>query len=225
MLTLRINFHKANIADASKFLDLINKMPQIDGNSMIDSIQAAILHKTDADNSLFDLYLDTDEYQDNPQLIDVFVKWNQNHTAKINYEFINADIGCAYNMPVEAVECGLRIAADGNVFPCQSFTDSKYSFGNIKESKLNEVLESDKFRQFVELVHNRRNNLEQCKECGFSLICAGGCPAQAIVEHGYINSVSDRCVVRKKYLKESILKIEKIKELDNVKRNGSLAID
>lgn len=206
-IALRINLYKGNITKLERILDLIQGSFYINNNCILDSIHAAILHRTSDNNSQFDEYLDDDEYLRYPTAINLMSTWNETHSEKINYDFINADIGCTYNASKEEINCGLRIAPDGNVFPCQMFTDMRYSFGNINECGLDEILEGARFSRFVELIHARRHAISQCQECAFVLVCAGGCPAQALIERGSLNAVSNRCSIRKNYLKTRIQQI------------------
>jgi radical SAM protein with 4Fe4S-binding SPASM domain len=107
---------------------------------------------------------------------------------------------------------GLVIALDGNVFPCQMFTDDKFIIGNVYSQTLSEILNGERLSAFIVAVHGRKGNIEQCKPCGYKGMCAGGCPAQAYAENQTIYSVSARCRTRKNHFNERL--IEKLRAIE-----------
>lgn len=76
----------------------------------------------------------------------------------------------------------LFIGARGDVFPCHSFADPKFSFGNLNNEKTNlEDLykgESSTCRQFREFPHGE---MGECASCQQKAICGGGCRARAFL--------------------------------------------
>jgi uncharacterized protein len=201
---IRLNLGKHNIghiADTLKMLEL-----EFSGEN-ITSISASLLRKSNRENDCPELFLAPEEYLEYPEIFEDFEKWTLSGGVKVTYDFNNPDFGCPYNSEIENVQCGLRIALDGNVFPCQSFTDDIFSFGNIENQSLDEILGGEKFRSFVDAVHTRKSKIEKCKSCGYTRLCVGGCPATAYVENGTINSVSDRCSWRKSALNKNLLRI------------------
>ncbi|MDR1328540.1 MAG: SPASM domain-containing protein, partial [Oscillospiraceae bacterium] len=206
-LTLRVNLHRKNIGRIPEFLNMFEEHFDVDGekNRDIDSIAMALLHKTESGGGAFCDYLDSDEYMEYPEIFDMFEDWNGRHTTKITHDFNNSDISCPYNAKAEDVKCGLRIALDGNVFPCQMFTDDKFVVGNVYGQTLAEILNGERLSAFIDAVHSRKGNLEQCKPCGYKVMCAGGCPAAAYIENGTLYSVSARCKSRKQHFNAALL--------------------
>jgi uncharacterized protein len=199
---LRVNLHRQNIGNIPEFLTMFEERFDVDSekNRDVESIAIALLHKTESGGRVFSDYLNGDEYMEYPWIFDLFSKWNEKHTTQIIYDFNNPDIGCAYNASVEDVKCGLRIALDGNVFPCQMFTDDKFIIGNVYSQTLSESLNGELLSAFIDAVHGRKGNIEQCRLCGYKAMCAGGCPAQAYIENGTLNSISARCKSRKGHI-------------------------
>jgi radical SAM protein with 4Fe4S-binding SPASM domain len=142
---------------------------------------------------------------DYPEIFGMFEDWNGRHTTQITYEFNNPDVGCPYNANADDIRCGLRIALDGNVFPCQSFTDDKFIIGNVYSQTLAEILNGELLSAFISAIHARKGNIEQCKPCGYKALCSGGCPAAAYIENGTLNSVSARCKSRKQSFNATLL--------------------
>lgn len=218
-ISVRFNIHKSNNEHIAEFLDMISLNYDVDGKDFrdIDSIGMALVHRTEDDLGSFKDYLASDEYLNYPQIFSQFEEWNERHSAKITYDFNNPDIGCAYNAPAKDVRCGIRIALDGNVYPCQMFTDPKFSIGNILQEPLSDIMNGEKLSQFIDLVHSRRDRIDTCKTCAFKGVCAGGCPAQAYIENGTINSVTARCKSRKQHFGKAFSAI-----LDEMKRKSPI---
>jgi uncharacterized protein len=204
---VRINLHRKNIGHIPEFLSMFEEHFDVDGekNRDIGAIAMALLHKTERGGGAFGDYLESDEYMQYPEIFDMFEEWNARHATKIIYEFNNPDISCPYNEKAEDVKCGLRIALDGNVFPCQMFTDDKFVVGNVYSQALAEILNGERLSAFIDAVHGRKGNIEQCKPCGYKAMCAGGCPAQAYIENGTLDSVAAKCKSRKKGFNAALL--------------------
>jgi uncharacterized protein len=205
---LRVNLHKGNIGHIPEFLTMFAERFDVDGDEGrdVNQINVALLRKTESDN-VFRGYLEADEYMNYPEIFDIFEEWNAGHVAKITYDFNDPDTGCAYNAESEDVKCGPRIALNGNVFPCQGFTDDKFCVGSIHNQTLTQILNGERLSAFIDAVHNRRGNIEQCRTCGYKAMCAGGCPAQAYIENGTLNSVSARCKSRKQYFNTELSRL------------------
>jgi radical SAM protein with 4Fe4S-binding SPASM domain len=199
-INVRINLHRGNIGHIGDILDMLAKFDVDNENRpQISSITPAFLHRTESGGSAFKDYIESDEYTQYPDIIDKFNQWNAQHKVQANYDFNKPDIGCPFNGEFSDVECGIRIAPDGNVFPCQLFTDEKFSIGNIFQNTLQEIVEGEKLAAFIDAVHSRRTNAKECGTCGYKGMCAGGCPAQAYIENGTLDSITARCRSRKAY--------------------------
>jgi uncharacterized protein len=63
---------------------------------------------------------------------------------------------------------------NGDFFPCDHFVDSEHRLGNIRETPLSQLLESETQRNFGAA---KRNALPRfCLECEVLAMCNGGCP-------------------------------------------------
>jgi uncharacterized protein len=68
--------------------------------------------------------------------------------------------------------CNCVIEADGGVYPCDFYAIDKWKLGNIRDLSIEEMIQSDVARKFVEIskpIH------ETCKSCKWLNICRGGC--------------------------------------------------
>lgn len=70
------------------------------------------------------------------------------------------------------------IRADGSVGPCPwvSKQDKKYLVDGLRKYRFGEIVNSSQFREFRELVKERRSKIEKCEECKFKEHCELGCP-------------------------------------------------
>lgn len=70
--------------------------------------------------------------------------------------------------------CGTQIVveSDGSVYPCDFYCVDEYCVGNLTQSGLRELFESEGMRAFA-MRHRKTHKL--CGSCEFSRFCAGGC--------------------------------------------------
>lgn len=207
---IRVNLHKKNIGHVQEFLDtfdwLLNR--ETFTISERDTISLSLLKDVSSDDSnCFTEYLEAEEYLAYPEIAVLCSDWNKQHKVKIDYDFDNPDVGCPYNTDSGNVSCGLRIALDGNVYPCQSFVDEQFSLGNVYTDSLVHIINSQRMDEFVRSVRNRLSFVEKCHTCGYQAICARGCPATAFLENGTINSVSNKCQSRKAYFNKALIQV------------------
>jgi SynChlorMet cassette radical SAM/SPASM protein ScmE len=72
------------------------------------------------------------------------------------------------------VECSIR--PDGWVIPCDRLWD--YKVGNVREEGFQSIwLQSEGFRKFRERYQRTIDSISECKNCAYTGICRGGCPA------------------------------------------------
>ncbi|MCK5651466.1 MAG: SPASM domain-containing protein, partial [Gemmatimonadetes bacterium] len=68
---------------------------------------------------------------------------------------------------------------NGDLFSCDHFVRDDHLLGNIRETRLTELLESPAQRRFGEA---KRDSLPRyCRECDVLSMCNGGCPKDRIV--------------------------------------------
>lgn len=69
-------------------------------------------------------------------------------------------------------DCQFVVEADGGVYPCDFYVIDEWYLGNLKEKELQDLRDSDKAKQFVEM---SRHVDPKCKNCKWFALCRGGC--------------------------------------------------
>jgi radical SAM protein with 4Fe4S-binding SPASM domain len=97
----------------------------------------------------------------------------------------------------------LRIAPDGDVYPCQCFHfGSEYCIGNVKRQHLGEIVNGQKLEEIVKTSFTRPSMIDQCRECNWRNFCGAGCMGNAFESSGTIWN-SDSCNVRRQWIEKS----------------------
>lgn len=63
---------------------------------------------------------------------------------------------------------------NGDVRPCETIFNENVIFGNIRDSELGEIINSEMYKNFYSAISKRRKDV--CGECEWFEICKGGCP-------------------------------------------------
>jgi radical SAM protein with 4Fe4S-binding SPASM domain len=96
-----------------------------------------------------------------------------------------------YFVGCEAGKQQIRIAFNGDVWPCALIHSSDFWVGNIRQKSISEIWKDspvlDKFRQISYL------NRKGCQNCDYGYLCNGGCPAMSINMQGSFDSPDPRC--------------------------------
>ena len=94
----------------------------------------------------------------------------------------------------------LEIYANGDVFPCICFENSIHPVSNITRNSLEEIWKNDEYMKILR--EGLPMNIE-CKKCGYSIICNGGCPAvRQQIHHSFKCEEKDpRCVLHSEAVK------------------------
>jgi uncharacterized protein len=113
-------------------------------------------------------------------LVGIFQEWVSNDVGGIfvmNFEWslaawAGAGPGVCYLSP----RCGrnLIVEHDGDVFSCDHFMYPAHRLGNILQTRLRQMVQSDKQLAFGASKETALPS--QCRECDVLLACAGGCP-------------------------------------------------
>lgn len=113
-------------------------------------------------------------------LIDVFEEWVRRDVGEVYVQMFDTAlanwVGEPPGMCVHCETCGLALALEhtGDVYSCDHFVEPAYRLGNISESRLIDLVGSDRQRQFG---LDKRDRLpRQCRECDVRFACHGGCP-------------------------------------------------
>ncbi len=199
-IVIRVNLYKGNIRYLGNILDMIDKVFFSDINTYVSGISLSFLHKASVDDNRFDGYIEPSEYGNQLKMTDHINAWNASHEIKIHDITNEPDIGCPFYGITENVECGVRVAINGDVFPCQLFSAERFCIGNIYRSSLQEIVSGEKAEAFLNQIRSRRDSIAQCKRCAFQGVCGSGCPGQAFTLYGTLDAITDRCAERKKKL-------------------------
>lgn len=121
----------------------------------------------------------------------------------INSTFLyKPSMGCPYESLDK--ELSLRIDSQGNIFPCQTIDDSRFSLGNIywisSESLKNNILD------FSTYTASRQSKMAHCQRCVYKSACEGSCVATSLAYCGDPLGIDGACSIRKAGLKKMILK-------------------
>lgn len=109
----------------------------------------------------------------------------------------------------------LRIAPNGDVYPCQCFHfGSEYCIGNVKRQHLREIVNGQKLEEIVKTSFARPLMIDQCRECNWRNFCGAGCMGNAFESSGTIQN-ADSCNVRRQWIEKSFQ--SKFVEIYNVR--------
>ena len=113
-------------------------------------------------------------------LCDIFDLWYRHDIGKISVQHFDVMLGKwkgdRFGLCIFAETCGdnLALGHNGNVYSCDHYVYPEYLLGNILNTPLSDMVQSDRQAQFG---HDKRDSLtEQCKSCTYRFACNGGCP-------------------------------------------------
>lgn len=136
----------------------------------------------------------------NQPIDDCYALTPQNFTAFYNrlYELWLQDLLRGYNMsialfdniipmfagipPQQCGMCGtcgvsLVVEANGNIYPCDFYTDDRHLLGNINDCSFDDIYQSDRLKAFR---FAPRRYSKHCKSCEFYSLCGGNCKALSV---------------------------------------------
>jgi uncharacterized protein len=118
-------------------------------------------------------------------LCTVFDEWAARDTARIEVqafeELTRPARGIAHSLCILRETCGdvPVVEHTGDVYSCDHFVDDRYRLGNLRESRLADLLASPRQRAFG--LAKRDTLPRQCMECDVLDQCHGGCPKDRFV--------------------------------------------
>lgn len=121
----------------------------------------------------------------------IFDVWVRNDIGDIGIQMFEQTLAAWCRLPpqvcVFAPTCGSALAMEmnGDVYNCDHFVYPKYKLGNIQDSPLRAMNNSEKNRQFGE--DKRRTMAQECDSCSWQFACYGGCP-----KHRFLPSISGK---------------------------------
>jgi uncharacterized protein len=75
----------------------------------------------------------------------------------------------------------LVVEHDGSVYPCDFFVQPKWRLGNLRETELSELAESQRRQSFAA---KKRQLARRCQDCPWRENCFGGCPKYRMMSRG-----------------------------------------
>lgn len=124
----------------------------------------------------------------------------------------SSDMSCFLTPTIlSCYECGggrsmLTVDWNGDVFPCNNFTQPEYKIGNLSDGQITSHFVWDDsenwFRHFSEFLPDKR---EECRNCEVNLFC-WNCPSiiRTFLESRNLSSLNAICAEKKKQLMEGL---------------------
>lgn len=118
-------------------------------------------------------------------LIGIFDEWVQRDVGKIFVTTFDVALGSwmgQHNSCVVSPTCGnaLVLEHNGDVYSCDHFVEPDYKLGNIKETTLQTLVNSEQQQRFGQ---NKYDTLPKyCKECPVLFACYGECPRNRFIK-------------------------------------------
>lgn len=165
----------------------------------INKVSFALAHRTD----FFRL---TSEKEEDKEDIIKWIKASQKLYPNLDIDFPEKKVSwaCPFLVTEEHLDCGLRVTAAGNVYPCQLFDSEEFCIGYIYKNNLEEIIKGEPLQRFLELMRLRKFFIQKCRECVCQVVCYGGCPAKALLDNKNILTAEGTCDKRKYYYMEML---------------------
>lgn len=192
---LRVNLVKENIDALEDFIQLGQRWG-------VTEVDFRFLHRLGRNDS-YDGHID---FNETPSLAETIIKKLENLSSSlpegspaITYSGCLPAFSCNFlSVSENKIMCMTRITPEGEVFPCQYFSAPYFSLGQFGQSSLTEIVNSNRFRDLVELIHHRRVNNASCNVCVWQKLCWKGCPAKVYTHYSTIWKDSGECRFWKK---------------------------
>jgi len=85
----------------------------------------------------------------------------------------------------------LSISSNGDVYPCNSFQETPFKAGNVREKNLSQIWkDSEVLKMFRSL---DISDIPECRDCEWRHLCSGGCIAQTFHAYGTMKKCSPHC--------------------------------
>lgn len=130
-------------------------------------------------------------------LCDTFDAWGKDDIGDVFVQFFENSLMVLMGHPSQmchhAPSCGqqLMMEANGEVFSCDHYSYDSHSLGNVKQSALQALVQSETQVQFGQ-AKNKQLSL-QCQQCDFLPLCQGGCPKYRLNSNADNQKVSTLC--------------------------------
>lgn len=101
----------------------------------------------------------------------------------------------------------ITIDNKGDIFPCDYFYEEKWKMGNILQSSIKEIFESNKFKHWIKKINSP---WPECDSCEWYFTCKGGCPWERFFYEKKLGNKDVLCSQRKKFFSHILNKLEQI---------------
>ncbi|HEY9644682.1 MAG TPA: anaerobic sulfatase maturase [Coleofasciculaceae cyanobacterium] len=119
-------------------------------------------------------------------LIRIFDEWVRRDVGKVFIQHFDAAlanwVGVQPGVCIFSKTCGHALAVEhnGDLYCCDHFVEPAYKLGNIQETHMIELIDSERQRQFGQA---KLDSLPQyCRNCEVRFACNGGCPKNRFIE-------------------------------------------
>lgn len=136
-----------------------------------------------------------------------------NHPS-MNISSLGTTDVCPFTTEKEEVTFGIRIDYNGDVYPCQTISDKKFSFGNINENNISNILTDKKLSEFLYEMRERQKYIQKCGKCVWKKQCNGGCVGTSFKD-GKCYEVDADCSLRKTMYNNAIINTMKKEKCEN----------
>jgi len=192
-LSLKLVINKLNKDELSNYIDLAKSLS-------IKDIRFSFMILTGRAEYNDEINLSCDE---KIEIIKFINNEIPNHPS-MNISTLGTTDICPYTKEKEEMTFGTRIDFNGDVFPCQSISDKKFCFGNIREESMSEILSNDKLSEFLCEMRDRQKHIYKCEKCVWKKQCNGGCVGTSFKNNNYYEIDAD-CLLRKKLYNNAII--------------------
>lgn len=110
----------------------------------------------------------------------IFDEWIRQDIGEIGIQIVEQTLGAWCGLPpqvcVFAPTCGSAFAMEmnGDIYQCDHYVSPPHKLGNIQNTTLREINDSEQNGQFGE--DKRRTLAQECRSCQWLFACYGGCP-------------------------------------------------
>jgi len=116
---------------------------------------------------------------------------------------------CAFSQSCQ--ENFIGIDYNGDVYPCNRWAGiEEFKYGNINTDSLEDILNNEKRKMFLNRTKILTEKYEYCKSCEFKNKCYGGCPHNAYVVYGDILKPDPFCTAYRiagNYVRNKLMKL------------------
>ena len=115
----------------------------------------------------------------------MFEEWVRRDIGEVFVQMFDVALASWHGEPptlcIHAETCGgaLALEHNGDLYSCDHFVEEAYRLGNITETPMAELVNSEQQRRFGD---DKRDTLPRyCRECDVRFACHGGCPKDRFI--------------------------------------------